>query len=547
MINANFYTFEKRINSTKIPSGTATIIPIVLLDSTSVINPTLKLKYTTPNVFNYVEIPTLGYKYFITDWVSDHDFWICTCSIDAMGSFRSEIRSSTQYVQRSASEYDPDIIDSLYPAKNAWMYDFEQASTQNPPSGAAPFHPYNQGDTVTYYCVGIIAGYISSGYTQNGTVHYYIFTKDALDQFIMDISTSTAFYNITDVSDGLARQLINPLQYIVSCIQAPMGTIPEWTLNETPQGNIKFGWYTHTLPVIAGTGGTGVWSIPEGNRFDNRTFYINVPKHPESQIQYRPRSWTNMAPYSEYTFNFAPFGSFPLDSTQLYGVDVLVGYTIYEWATGDAVLMLKEYNVTDTNRGLGNILVYQRTKWGIPCPLSQMVNDALGQRGAQIDYEFGKVANVAKGISGGLDLLSSLGGAIATGGVSTGMGGTSNSVDISGAGAIADAVISQEHADYKYELTSTACSFPQVKTVGTGGSYIDLKGATKRNDPNISAKFVALVNEDNDHNGRPLDAMKQISTLSGYCQCMNASVTIDGPATLEILITSYMNGGFYIE
>ena len=47
--------------------------------------------------------------------------------------------------------------------------------------------------------------------------------------------------------------------------------------------------------------------------------------------------------------------------------------------------------------------------------------------------------------------------------------------------------------------------------------------------------------------GRPCMEVLQISSLSGYVQCINASVSISGPAEDRDEINSYLNGGFYYE
>lgn len=47
--------------------------------------------------------------------------------------------------------------------------------------------------------------------------------------------------------------------------------------------------------------------------------------------------------------------------------------------------------------------------------------------------------------------------------------------------------------------------------------------------------------------GRPLMAVVQISTLSGYVQCIGASVSISGPGEDRDEINSYLNSGFFYE
>lgn len=47
--------------------------------------------------------------------------------------------------------------------------------------------------------------------------------------------------------------------------------------------------------------------------------------------------------------------------------------------------------------------------------------------------------------------------------------------------------------------------------------------------------------------GKPLMENKTLSTLSGFCQCGQASINCDAPPKYKDLINNYINSGFYIE
>lgn len=56
-ISVKFYTFAKEPNSTAIPSGSGTNFDCVLIDSTSVMNPQIKLILNiNPSIYNYAYI-----------------------------------------------------------------------------------------------------------------------------------------------------------------------------------------------------------------------------------------------------------------------------------------------------------------------------------------------------------------------------------------------------------------------------------------------------------------------------------------------------------
>ena len=52
---------------------------------------------------------------------------------------------------------------------------------------------------------------------------------------------------------------------------------------------------------------------------------------------------------------------------------------------------------------------------------------------------------------------------------------------------------------------------------------------------------------DSDIIGLPVYAVKQLGSLSGYCQCKNPSIVIDDLKIIAELINQYLSGGFFIE
>lgn len=84
---------------------------------------------------------------------------------------------------------------------------------------------------------------------------------------------------------------------------------------------------------------------------------------------------------------------------------------------------------------------------------------------------------------------------------------------------------------------------PQIESVGAVGSV----AAYYLNVPVIDSIFYKLVDEDLPQIGRPLCAVRTISSLSGYIECENADLSFAGSPIEKDDIVSYMNGGFYYE
>ena len=83
---------------------------------------------------------------------------------------------------------------------------------------------------------------------------------------------------------------------------------------------------------------------------------------------------------------------------------------------------------------------------------------------------------------------------------------------------------------------------PKANTIGGSGGWGDLGGT-----PGIVQHFYPVTDDDIDHAGRPLMAVRQISSLSGYVMVQDGDVPIDGTASEAAEIRSYLEGGFFYE
>ena len=110
-MTAKFYTnFSKRKNSTKQPNG-GTTVNIVIKQGCSVENPVFLIDGVDLNV-NYIQWN--GAYYFVDDiTLSKNNIYEISCSMDSLATFKSAIGGSTQFVERSASAYDPLVPDNL--------------------------------------------------------------------------------------------------------------------------------------------------------------------------------------------------------------------------------------------------------------------------------------------------------------------------------------------------------------------------------------------------------------------------------------------------
>lgn len=112
-MNAYFYKFAKKINSTKRPSSSDsyTTKQVVLKEDTTLMNPIFRL---TGVDWEWSLAYWNGYYYFIDDIVArNNNIYEVHCTMDVLGSYRGEIGSMTTFIERSASHYDSMVNDEL--------------------------------------------------------------------------------------------------------------------------------------------------------------------------------------------------------------------------------------------------------------------------------------------------------------------------------------------------------------------------------------------------------------------------------------------------
>lgn len=115
-MQATFYQFAKRTNSTKRPSG-GQGFGIDLKAPCNIIDPEIKIAtQSDPTGFNYCFLPAFSRYYWVKNWTYSDGLWNASLTVDTLASYRDQIGSATEYVVRSSAKYDGTISDGLYPA-----------------------------------------------------------------------------------------------------------------------------------------------------------------------------------------------------------------------------------------------------------------------------------------------------------------------------------------------------------------------------------------------------------------------------------------------
>ena len=377
-MNVTFYNFSKRKNSTAQPAG-GTSYTCVLKEGASSSRPEIMIKWngsTSPVSYNYAHIAAFNRYYWVNNWTYENRCWTASLSVDVLATYKTAIGSSSKYVLRSASSYDPEIADTIYPAKLK-----KSAGSAAPAGTGFNWATSLDGGTII---IGIIG--MNSGVAYNvGGVSYYAVTPTNYMQFLSDMYTqSISLVNgesygttigeaIKALSKNLLRSVTNPTQYIKSVMWFPFA----------------FSTSTGVNPIVGGITSTAVFK-PLIDPIKSETVSFSLT---EETSDY----WKQLPPYKQTTAYLPPYGTFPLDMRKLAKANGLVCKI-----KTDAVSGLSHLLLYSTATGQVNNPTYANTICQVGVPLNfSGVNTG--------NTSFGTIASAAAGFATG-DLLTAAAG-----------------------------------------------------------------------------------------------------------------------------------------
>jgi hypothetical protein len=313
--SVTLYPFDKRVNSTKQPFNVAGTLATSceLKSSCSVLQPVITFhdsiftsnnQIYAPTRYTYAYIPDFGRYYWINNWVWNNGIWAASLMCDVLASFKTEIGASTQYILRSATKSNPDIVDSKY----LTYYD---AAVPMSDAVTAQTSIWNININASTPADGFfIIGIVNNDTAAVGATSYYAMAGSVMRKLISKLMAAPTWLNITDASltADLQKLMFNPMQYITTLMWIPIG-LPGYT-TMTPIHSIPFGWWSIDL-----NSSDNVYRLQQTDLRRTINPTINIPRHPQSSSA----RYLNLAPYSEYSVNFEPFGTFSMDPTKIYG------------------------------------------------------------------------------------------------------------------------------------------------------------------------------------------------------------------------------------
>lgn len=272
----NFYTFTKRLNSTKVPTGTGVEFDCIVKTETGIVNPIVTLVQipTFSPTYNFCKIPAFNNRwYWVREWQFSDRAWTAYLESDVLASFKSTIGSSSHYVLRSASQSNGNIIDTHYPTKT------NITEISGTPTDTTAWWNMSKAMTSGRYVVGV-RGLVQTGQA-SGTTTYLLLTASDFKTFtqaVFDSQMTDYISGTFDITDTLAKMIFDPTKYIASCMWVP-GT----PTGDSQSTGINVGWwkfngtYNICAPSTYISFTPKVYALADHPQKSGRGAYLNVP------------------------------------------------------------------------------------------------------------------------------------------------------------------------------------------------------------------------------------------------------------------------------
>lgn len=377
------WSFDKKRNSTKIPPVSGTMLNGELKQNFTLtgLEITFNLgKQIYAPTYNYCHIPNLRRYYFVTDWYYNAGLWVAVCAVDVLGTYKTEIGNSYQYVTRANSSYDPSIIDTAYLTKGNGILRMRDILSPDTFWGASAWS--NDGT--------VVIGTVGANGASIGAVTYYAMQMSTFGAFMGSMLSGIGWANISasEISEELQKALINPTQYIVSCRWYPI------KYSGFTQGvatySLNLGWWTFTLSDSARmlTTVSSAW-VTRNNE-------LTIPHNPQATGNAR-LAYLDMSPYSTYMLKFLPFGVFEIDSTDLFNKTYLGVSVDTNLMTGDAVLKVSAKANANESYDWDNAFLVTEGQIGVTLPVGQISADIGKYKNALISGGVNAIAQLLEG------------------------------------------------------------------------------------------------------------------------------------------------------
>lgn len=355
-MNIKLYSFSKKENSTSRPSASSgTSYTCILKDDCSIINPIITFDFglvTDPSSYNYAYIEDFGRYYFINNWVFGKRVWTAYLLVDVLASWKTQIGNLEKFVIRSSHSRNGNVIDTIPVKLTGVSTEVSYVNTSSIKGSdyyrTAPSTEYNFPN---FWSTDIDQGYVIISITSTRAdvgLQYIYMTYSAFTDFVSRLVEFVPS-DMTDISEGIARQIYDPLQYINNVWWIPGLPCEISSTQKTLYVGPTFNYLTFYKDV------TNMIPLYEG------TFTIS--KHPQSATRGDYLNVSNIT--TKRRINIPPFGSFDLPVELVRGTSIKFNIAL------DIHSNIAHLTLIADNKLLGDA----DTEFGAPLNLAQVTAD----------------------------------------------------------------------------------------------------------------------------------------------------------------------------
>lgn len=364
-MQAIFYKFSKRKNSTAVPDGQGNERNLTLKNGSSIITPTFLVAGES---FDYNYCIFNGRYYWITNITSvRNELWEVQCRVDVLASWKNEILNSKGFVKYSSSDNNQNIKDG----RNVVTSNVERT---------ASYLNMQMFDVKGSYILATLSGPASEAINNSFSVLYGM-EAGSLGALAQE-------FNSPDALTAIRQYFDNPTETIVFCRWLPRNLI---------------GGPTRIIPIKFGDYESSVTGTLIEENYATEIGDITIP--------WQKSDFRNYEPYSSAILYLPGVGNVSIPLSSLAGLNVLSIQCVMDYVTNQI-----HYQVAD---GTGaNIIGTYSGSVGVDIPISAIQSGNVGGILAGIGGIAGGIGAVA---TGGMSLgaAAAIGGGLYAAGVSS--------------------------------------------------------------------------------------------------------------------------------
>lgn len=394
-MNITFYTFAKRVNSTARPSSGGASYNVVLKSESSVISPHISLVWdgtSSPSSLNYAFIALYNRYYFVKNWTYSDRQWHAVLEIDVLASYKTQIGAANKYVLRSYSDYDPHVLDSLYPALSTTSESIRVEALASP-----SWENYGVGGKFVLTCIGMGQA------TASNNVSQYVMTGAELQGILS---------NILIAANGEAQDIQNAAYMNIGEALSTLLRAPGRFFTDLTEYIRGLMWFPFDFTGTAGT------DVRVGRYICGSSKLITAPTQISScdiDVSAFPASgsddWEYLAPFTSYSLELQPFGVIDLDSVDVVNASTIRCITKVDSLSGLGLLRIY---MIKAGSSVPRLVAARTAQVGVAVPLggsspnyAGAITGAMTVAATAAAYMSGNVAAPALAASIGSAVMSS--------------------------------------------------------------------------------------------------------------------------------------------